>query len=81
MTAKPKRNYFADADPAMRQTCLILGKEKDRITFACNKSGVSRATINRWMSGQTRRPYGVTIDFVLKALGYHRPIVKRGVGE
>ncbi len=78
MKAKPRvKHHVADFDPAMRRTCLILGREKDRITFAATKSGVARSTIKNWMSGKTRRPYGVTIDFVLDALGYHRPIVKK----
>ena len=56
-------------DPDLAQVCLLL-RNQNSLTYVSEKSGVSKTCMRNWMSGKTKRPYNVTITFVMRALGY-----------
>jgi hypothetical protein len=74
--AKPvtKKNPLPHVDPTLRQVLMIMSGKTNSIAGIAARSGVSRTCIYRWQKGITRRPQGITMDFVLRAMGYHRPI-------
>lgn len=55
----------------------IKRSEKD-ITEIARKSGVSRSTITKWLSGERDNPTLLSIASVLEVIGYELVIEKRG---
>ncbi len=72
------RGYrFIERDPVLELITKAItdsGLSLSRISDLC---GVSRWTLHAWESGKVKRPQNLTVEFVLKALGYERIIVKR----
>ena len=69
---------FIDKDPILDELNPLIEDQmaSGRVTKAQieRESGVCASTVNAWLNGKTRRPQNATIDFVLKAMGFHRPI-------
>jgi hypothetical protein len=69
------RGYrFADRDPVMIEVTEIITNSTLSLKQIETKSGVCVSTMKKWMDGTTRRPLNITIDFVLRVLGYRRGI-------
>lgn len=54
----------------------IKRSEKD-ITEIARKSGVSRSTITKWLSGERDNPTLLSIESVLEVIGYELVIEKK----
>jgi hypothetical protein len=75
------RGYrFADRDPRMVELCSLIHDSELPIYVICNKVGEatggaykpSQSTVANWLNGKTRRPQGMTMDWVAFAIGYQR---------
>jgi len=61
-------------DPMLRE---VLNKISDLTAAQIErKSGVTANTIRNWRNGKTKRPLSITLDFALRAAGYHRVIME-----
>jgi hypothetical protein len=75
LTNKQRSNYVAainQQDPDLQQVILLLKNTKQSWLSISNRSGVSKTTLRKWTKGQTRRPFNVTLTFVMEAMGYSR---------
>lgn len=74
-TIRKNRRAF---DPVMDEVIDII----DGIPIAQieRRTGVSGSCIRAWRKHKTRNPQNVTMDFVLRAAGFHRPIVRMKPG-
>lgn len=69
-----KAYQHRDKDPVLVQVLNLLEESPLSVAEICRSSGVAASTLRAWREGATRRPQNVTIDFVLKAMGYERRI-------
>lgn len=65
-----------DKDPVLIQVINLVEESPMTLAAIANKSGVAESTIRNWIGGHTRRPQNITMEFVLRAIGYERKIVK-----
>ena len=71
------RGYrFIKQDPILRDVSRAITESGLSLARIASKSGVTTCTISRWMSGKVKRPQNLTVEFVLKALGYKRVLIK-----
>jgi hypothetical protein len=66
------RNYtpaVRQQDPDLAQVTLLLRNHLN-LKHVAEQSGVSVTCMRKWMKGETKRPYNVTITFVMRAMGY-----------
>lgn len=87
---KPRRNIISHSkadkaylftkgkDPLLIQVINLIEESGYSIAYISEKSGVSGTTIRNWIGGKTMRPQNVTMDFVLRVIGYERRLVKIG---
>jgi len=66
---------LASLDPFEIVKAKILSSPM-KVTAIANKSGVSRQTIENWLSGHTRKPQLSTIEMVLRILGYRIEVTR-----
>lgn len=59
-------------DPDLAQVVMILKNSPEKKAAIEGSKGVTRQTMNNWVSGRTKRPYNVTLTFVMEGLGYRR---------
>jgi len=72
---------WLEHDPVRDEVVALIEESGMSLEAISRKSGgVSTTTLRRWINGATRRPQNVTLDFVLRGLGYERRIVRRGGG-
>lgn len=65
------RSYnYVDKDPAIDKLRTVIKDEKVSEKNLSILSGVSRATIDNWFNGKTRRPQHTTLAAAAAALGY-----------
>jgi transcriptional regulator with XRE-family HTH domain len=67
---------FIDRDPVLEEITRAITDSGRSLAWVAERSGVSRSTIYRWENGRTRRPQNLTVEFVLKVLGYERIVRK-----
>jgi transcriptional regulator with XRE-family HTH domain len=63
-------------DPSLRDVLRAIAKMTARRIET--SSGVCASTIRNWRSGKTRSPQNKTLEFALRAAGFHRVIVRIG---
>jgi hypothetical protein len=63
-------------DPTLDQVLKLMDQGHHSAKYLSEKSGVAATTIYNWRHGKTRRPQNVTMDFVLRAMGYKRTITR-----
>jgi hypothetical protein len=59
-------------DPDLAQVVMILNNSPEKKRAIQDSKGVTTQTLNNWVSGRTKRPYNVTLTFVMEGLGYRR---------
>lgn len=59
-------------DPDLAQVVMILNNSPEKKRAIQDSRGVTTQTLNNWVSGRTKRPYNVTLTFVMEGLGYRR---------
>lgn len=59
-------------DPDLAQVVMILTNSPEKKRAIQDSKGVTTQTLNNWCSGRTKRPYNVTLSFVMEGLGYRR---------
>lgn len=65
------RSYnYVDKDPAIDKLRTVVKDEKISEKNLATLSGVSRATIDNWFNGKTRRPQHTTLAAAAASLGY-----------
>lgn len=68
---------WRDADPIVE---FLRGDITDSgwpTAYVAERAGLSTSTIRNIQNGKTRHPMNSTVDTLLRALGWERPIVKR----
>ena len=65
---------FKDQDPVMVLMNRVITDSTLSIDQISQRCGVAKSTIRKWQHGDVRRPQNVTVEAVLRALGYHRHI-------
>ena len=71
----PQRNWtpaYHRTDPDLAQVVMILQNSPEKKKAIEKSKGVTTQTLNNWVSGRTKRPYNVTLSFVMEGLGYRR---------
>jgi hypothetical protein len=63
-------------DPTLRDVLRCIAEMTPRRIEV--SSGVCASTIRAWRNGKTRSPQNKTMEFALRAAGFHRVIVKIG---
>jgi hypothetical protein len=51
---------------------MILKNSPEKKRAIEQSRGVTTQCLNNWVSGRTKRPYNVTLSFVMEGLGYRR---------
>jgi transcriptional regulator with XRE-family HTH domain len=64
-------------DPMLPTVAKTILEGSISMTALAERSGVSQTTMRAWISGKTKRPQRVTIDFVLQRLGKRLAIVDK----
>lgn len=62
-----------DHDPALDEFRRAWKSDPQVKARICRRSGVSASCISSWLAGRTRKPQNITIEFVMRAMGYERP--------
>lgn len=71
------RGYrFTDRDPVMDFITKDITDSGWPLTYVAERSGVSRACLANWQNGKTKHPQNMTVEAVLKALGWSRNIIR-----
>jgi hypothetical protein len=66
------RSYnFVDKHTIVDELRTAIEDSGEPVEFIAHSAGVSRATIDAWLSGKTRKPYSTSIEAVARALGKH----------
>jgi hypothetical protein len=66
------RSYnFVDKHSIVDDIRTAIQDSGEPVEFIAHSAGVSRATIDAWMSGKTRKPYSSSLEAVARALGKH----------
>lgn len=69
------RGYrFTDRDPILEFIANDITDSGWPLAFISERSGVAKATLYKWMNGQTRHPQNITVEAVLVALGWTRTL-------
>jgi hypothetical protein len=73
MTGILRRNDYAfvDKHSIVDEIRTAIQDSGEPVEWIAHSAGVSRATIDAWMSGKTRKPYSSSIEAVARALGKH----------
>jgi hypothetical protein len=79
LKTKTEKYSYMDSEVGVvqRRTVMLINSSKMTLSAVCNKSGVSRTCILRWVDGHTKRPQVPTLNAVLKVFGYELDVVKR----
>lgn len=64
-------------DPMLPVIAKTIMESRLSLTGLAARSGVSQTTMRAWISGKTKRPQRVTIDFVLQRCGKRLAIVDK----
>jgi transcriptional regulator with XRE-family HTH domain len=67
---------FVDRDPILELVANAITDSGLSLKAIENRCGVTSKTIAKWMNGGTRRPQNLTIEFVLRAIGYRRAVLR-----
>lgn len=59
-------------DPVLDEITRAITDSGRSLSWIAERSGVSKNTLYMWESGKTRRPQNLTVEFVLRVLGYER---------
>jgi transcriptional regulator with XRE-family HTH domain len=62
---------FVDKHSIVDEIRTAIQDSGEPVEFIAHSAGVSRATIDAWMSGKTRKPYSSSLEAVARALGKH----------
>jgi DNA-binding phage protein len=62
---------FVDKHSIVDEIRTAIEDSGEPVEFIAHSAGVSRATIDAWLSGKTRKPYSTSIEAVARALGKH----------
>lgn len=66
------RSYnFVDKLGIVDEIRTAIQDSGEPVEHVARSAGVSRATIDNWLSGRTRRPYSSSLEAVARALGMH----------
>jgi lambda repressor-like predicted transcriptional regulator len=65
---------WADADPILEFLRNDITDSGWSTNYLAERAGVSYATVRNIMNGKTRHPYNATVDTLLNALGWDRPV-------
>lgn len=74
---EPTGYRLVHRDPKLARVVQILKATSHKRAYICRKSGVTPTTLTNWVSGKTRRPQHITMEYVLRACGYTFDIVPR----
>lgn len=68
-----KRNDYAfiEKRSIVDEIRTAIQDSGEPVEFIAHSAGVSRATIDAWLTGKTRKPYSSSIEAVARALGKH----------
>jgi transcriptional regulator with XRE-family HTH domain len=69
------RSYEHYRDPVIDEVAAAIDKERltKKLGIVAEISGLSRTTLSKWLTGETRRPQYATVMACMGALGYgHR---------
>lgn len=66
---------FGEKDPMLYYVISKIREGRVTLKYLANKSGVSETTMRSWISGKTRRPQRLTMEFVLRELGYTMAVI------
>lgn len=76
-TPKVSDGYrWIDKDPVIDHVISLMKQDGRSLTAIANAAYLSPTTLHAWDSGATRRPNNISIDFVLRAMGFERQIVQ-----
>ena len=64
--------------PIVCKLVIDSGRSFQFISYNC---GVSTTTLRSWMSGKTKRPQRITMEFVLRAIGYDMAIIQTSTNQ
>ena len=73
---RDKGYRFQDRDPILEFITNDITDSGWPLSLISERSGVSIGTLSNWQSGKTKHPQNITVDAVLKALGWTRRIEK-----
>jgi len=79
-STKPKSDYrFIDKDPIVDILRTMIGGKQPRGTIErlAAEARLSPSTITKLFYGDTKRPQNMTVDALLRAMGYERQIVRK----
>ena len=69
---------WQDADPVLEFIRNDITDSGWPLTYVAERSGVSVSTLRNWQNGKTKHPQNVTVEAVLRGLGWRREIRKAG---